>query len=70
MLENEKPANTLCKLCDFFSLPPKSFFEIDETIPVNKQKLNTIIETLCSGGNEKIDFYFQIINIIDTKYHE
>lgn len=63
-------AETLCKLCDFFNLPPKAFFEIDETLSVNEQKLNTIVETIRSGGDEKIDFYFQIINIIDTKYND
>lgn len=63
-------AETLCKLCNFFNLPPKAFFNIDETTPIDEQKLNTLIETIRFGGNEKIDFYFKIINIIDTKYNE
>ncbi len=61
-------AETLCKLCNFFNLPPKVFFEINETIDINEQKLNTLIEKLRYGGDEKIDFYTNIINIIDTKY--
>lgn len=36
-------AETLCKFCDFFNLPPKAFFEIDETLSVNEQKINTIV---------------------------
>lgn len=61
-------AETLCKFCEFFNLPPKAFFKIDEKISVNEQKLNTLMEMIRSGGDEKIDFYFQILNIIDTKY--
>lgn len=63
-------AETLCKLCNFFNLPPKAFFNIDEDTPIDEQKLNTLIDTIRSGGDEKIDFYFKIINIIDTKYNE
>lgn len=61
-------AETLCKLCNFFNLPPKAFFEIAETQNINEDKLNTVIEKLRNGGEEKIDFYFDVINLIDTKY--
>ncbi len=61
-------AGTLCKLCNFFNLPPNAFFEIDETNNINEEKLNILIQKIRSGGNEKIDFYFNIINLIDTKY--
>ncbi len=61
-------AETLCKLCNFFNVPPKTFFEIEETKSINEEKLNAIIEKLRQGRNEKIDLYFNIINLIDTRY--
>lgn len=62
-------AETLCKLSEVFKCPVKSFFDIEDELNVDKQKLNTIIEKLCSGGDEKIDYYFDVINVIDKKYN-
>lgn len=61
--------DALCQVCKFFKIPPRAFFDFDSA-DVNEQKLNTILEKLRAGGDEKIDFYYNIINLIDTKYHE
>ena len=62
-------ADTLCKLSEVFNSPLKSFFDIEDTTDINEQKLNTIIDKLRVGGNEKIDYYFDVINVIDRKYN-
>ncbi len=63
-------ADTLCKLSEVFNIPIKTFFDIeDNTMNVNEHKLNIIIDKLRSGGNEKIDYYFDVINVIDRKYN-
>lgn len=62
-------AETLCKFCEFFNLQPKAFFDFGTSTEVNEQKLNMLTETLRNGGNDKIDFYFDVVNLIDTKYN-
>lgn len=62
-------AKTLCKLCDFFNLSPKSFFDFENIKNVDERKLNEIIDKLRSGGNEKISFYYDLINLVDGKYN-
>lgn len=62
-------AKTLCKLCDFFQVSPKSFFDFENDIDNDKLKLNDIVEKLNSGGPEKINFYYDLINFVDSKYH-
>jgi len=61
-------ADTLCKLSEIFNVPIKALLDFDSNSDINEQKLNTIIEKLRSGGNEKIDYYYDVINIIDRKY--
>lgn len=63
-------AKTLCKLCDYFNLPPKFFFDFDNTANIDERKLNEIIDKLRLGGNHKIDFYYELINLVDNKYNE
>jgi hypothetical protein len=35
---------------------------------IDEVKLNEIIEKLRCGGNDKINLYYEIINLIDRKY--
>ena len=61
-------ADVLCKLSEIFNIPPKAFLDVVEKDDFDNDKLNIIIEKLCSGGNEKIDLYYNIINLIDSTY--
>ena len=60
-------AETLCKLCQFFNLPPKSFFDIDKVSDRRNKKLNELIDKLKTSDKEKIDFYYNLINLVDEK---
>lgn len=61
---------TLCSLCDVFNLSPKSFFDFEDDKSINERKLNEIIDKIENGGNEKIDYYYEIINVIDKRYNK
>ena len=61
-------ADVLCKLSEIFNIPPKTLLDVEDKDGINEDKLNIIIEKLRSGGNEKIDLYYNIINLIDSKY--
>ena len=60
-------AETLCKLCQFFNLPPKSFFDIDKISDRRNKKLNELIDKLKTSDKEKIEFYYNLINLVDEK---
>lgn len=62
-------AETLCELSKIFNLPVKSFFNA-QSLSDNESKLNIIIDKLKSGGTNKIDYYYKIINLIDEKYND
>ncbi len=60
-------AKTLSKLCEVFNLSPKTFFDIDTDNNNNSIKLNEITDKLLTGGQKKIDFYYDLINLVDNK---
>lgn len=60
-------AETLCKLCQFFNLPPKSFFDIDRKTDRRNKKLNELIDKLKTSDKEKIEFYYNLINLVDNE---
>ena len=62
-------ADVLCKLSEIFNIPPKAFLDVEDKNEIDENKLNIITEKLRSGGNEKIDLYYNIINLIDSKYN-
>ncbi len=62
-------ADVLCKLSEIFNIPPKALLDVEDKDEIDEDKLNIIVEKLRSGGNEKIDLYFNIINLIDSKYN-
>ena len=62
-------ADVLCKLSQIFNIPPKAFLDVLDKDNIDEDKLNIITEKLRSGGNEKIDLYYNIINLIDSKYN-
>lgn len=62
-------ARTLCKLCEFFELSPKAFFDFEMTKNTDIRKLNDIIEKLSLCDSENISFYYNLINLIDKKYN-
>ena len=62
-------ADVLCKLSEIFNLSPKAFLDVEDKNEIDEDKLNIIIEKLRSGGDEKIDLYYNIINLIDSKYN-
>lgn len=61
-------AKILCKLCETFKLPASAFFNNEDHICANEAKLNEIIQRLRLGGEDKIDFYYEMLNLIDKKY--
>jgi transcriptional regulator with XRE-family HTH domain len=61
-------AKILCKLCEIFKITPKAFFDMENSENIDEAKLNEIIEKLRCGGNDKINLYYEIINLIDRKY--
>lgn len=61
-------ADVLCKLSKIFNVPPKAFLDVENKNEINEDKLNIIVEKLRSGGNEKIDLYYNLINLIDSAY--
>ena len=60
-------AETLCKLCQYFNLPPKSFFDIDIKTDRRNKKLNELIDKLKTSDKEKIEFYYNLINLVDNE---
>ena len=60
-------AKTLSKLCEVFNLSPKTFFDIATDVNDNNIKLNEITDKLLTGGQKKIDFYYDLINLVDNK---
>lgn len=60
-------AETLCKLSQYFNLPPKSFFDIDIKTDRRNKKLNELIDKLKTSDKEKIEFYYNLINLVDEK---
>lgn len=63
-------AETLCKLCQFFKLPPKSFFDIDKISDRRNKKLNELIDKLKTSDKEKIEFYYNLINLVDNEMNK
>ncbi|MBR1620097.1 helix-turn-helix transcriptional regulator [bacterium] len=63
-------AETLCKLCQFFNLPPKSFFDIDKISDRRNKKLNELIDKLKTSDKEKIEFYYNLINLVDNELNK
>ena len=62
-------ASTLCKLCNEFKLSPKSFFDFENSVNTDAGKISDVIDKLSSGGKDKIDFYYEIIKLVDSKYN-
>ena len=60
-------AKTLSKLCEVFNLSPKTFFDIATDVNDYNIKLNEITDKLLTGGQKKIDFYYDLINLVDNK---
>lgn len=60
-------AKTLSKLCEVFNLSPKTFFDINTDYNNNSIKLNEITDKLLTGGQKKIDFYYDLVNLVDNK---
>lgn len=60
-------AKTLSKLCEVFNLSPKTFFDIATDVNDNNIKLNEITDKLLTGGQKKVDFYYDLINLVDNK---
>ena len=61
-------AKTLSKLCEVFNLSPKTFFDIvTDDNNSNSIKLNEITDKLLTGKKKKIDFYYDLINLVDNK---
>lgn len=60
-------AGILCKLSKLFNMPVKAFFDIEDPITVNEYNLNRVIDIIRSGGDSKIDYYFNVINAIEQK---
>lgn len=58
-------ADTLCKFCNVFNLQPKTFFDFNKD--KTKVKFNEIIDKIQNSNNEKMDFYYKLINLIDDK---
>ena len=52
-----------------FQFSVKTVFDTEDTTDINEQKLNTDIDKFRAGGEEKIDYYFDVINVIDRKYN-
>ena len=60
-------SKTLSKLCEVFNLSPKTFFDINNDYNNNSIKLNEITDKLLTGGQKKIDFYYDLVNLVDNK---
>lgn len=60
-------AKTLCKLCEIFNLTPRSFFDFYGTTNDNNVKLNEITDKLTISSAEKLDLYYELLNLIDRK---
>lgn len=61
-------ADNLCKLSKLFNMPIKAFFEVEDQIDIDEYNLNRIIDILRSGGNEKINYYYEVISAIEKKF--
>ena len=57
-------AKTLCALCKFFNLPPKSFFDFNNSETVNERKINEILYKIKESGEENLDTYYALVNMI------
>jgi len=60
-------AENLCILSELFNMPVKAFFDVEDSVTVNEQNLNQIIDILKSGGDDKINYYYNIITAIEQK---
>lgn len=61
-------AENLCKLSKLFKMPVKAFFEVEDTHTVSERNLNAIIDILQTGGDEKINYYYDVITAIEKKF--
>lgn len=62
-------AKTLSGLCKIFGLSPKVFFDIDNTDNATNRKLNELTDKLMTGSEDKINFYYDLISLVDSKYN-
>ncbi len=61
-------ADNLCKLSEIFNMPIKAFFDVEDSVTVSEQNLNNIIDILKSGGDSKINYYYNIIKAIENNF--
>lgn len=62
-------AKTLSKLCDIFNMSPSVFFDISNYTNLNS-KLNEIIDKLRNSNNKDIDFYYDLINLVEQRKYK
>lgn len=48
-------------------MPLKAFFDVEDSVSVSEHNLNLIIDILKSGGEDKINYYYNIISAIENK---
>lgn len=60
-------AKTLCKLCETFNSTPRSFFDFYGEPNDKNVKLNEITDKLTIISAEKLDIYYELLNLIDRK---
>lgn len=63
-------ADNLCKLSKLFNMPVKAFFEVEDSHTVSERNLNAIIDLLKTGGDEKINYYHDVIMAIEKKFEK
>lgn len=63
-------AEALCKLDEIFNMPVKAFFDIEDPVTVSDQNLHAIVDIIKSGGDDKINYYYNVISAIDKIYNK